>query len=105
MVMGRSLERLIDVLVLGMLLTFAYAMRGQQPGLAGVVIAAAIQFWMVKNATLPTTSENIAEKTAEAAASALLRKEERDVARGEKPRDVEIVGQADAVEVFELDDD
>lgn len=51
--MRRSSERLIDVLVLGMLLMFAWAMRGQQPGLAGVVLAAAIQFWMAKNATRP----------------------------------------------------
>lgn len=48
--MTRSSERLIDLLVLVTLLLFAYVMRTPQPGLAGVIVAAAVQFWMAKNA-------------------------------------------------------
>lgn len=56
--MKRSSERLIDVMVLAILLVFAYSMRNQQPGIAGVVVAAAVQFWMAKNATAPGTTSS-----------------------------------------------
>lgn len=50
--MQRSSERLIDVLVLAMLLMFGYVMRDAQPALAGVITAAAVQFWLAKNAKI-----------------------------------------------------
>ena len=67
--MRRSSERLIDVLVLGMLLTFGYTMRAEQPALAGVITAAAVQFWLAKNASEPRIS--VEEAAAKAAAEVL----------------------------------
>lgn len=67
--MKRSSERLIDVLVLGMLLAFGYAMREIQPALAGVITAAAVQFWLQKNASEPHIS--VEQATALAAAEVL----------------------------------
>jgi hypothetical protein len=68
--MKRSSERLIDVLVLTELLVFAYAMRTIQPALAGVITAAAVGFWLSKNAS-PAPSPSIEEAAALAAASVL----------------------------------
>lgn len=72
--MKRSSERLIDVVVLGMLLAFGYAMREIQPALAGVITAAAVQFWLAKNASEPKASveETKALATAVAAEAAAL---------------------------------
>lgn len=67
--MKRSSERLIDVIVLAMLLTFGYLMREIQPALAGVITAAAVQFWLQKNATAP--HETREQATALAAAEVL----------------------------------
>jgi len=54
--MTRYSERMIDVVVLLALLTFSYLMRAEQPALAGVIVGAAIQFWLVKNASAPHPS-------------------------------------------------
>lgn len=67
--MRRSSERLIDVLVLAMLLTFGYLMREIQPALAGVITAAAVQFWLAKNASEP--HQSIEQAAALAAAEVL----------------------------------
>lgn len=67
--MRRSSERLIDVLVLAMLLTFGYLMREIQPALSGVIVAAAVQFWLQKNASEPHAS--VEEAAARAAAEVL----------------------------------
>lgn len=67
--MKRSSERLIDVLVLTELLVFGYLMRTEQPVLAGVIIAAAVQFWLTKNASEPHAS--IEQAAARAAAEVL----------------------------------
>lgn len=53
--MSRVAERLIDMVVLTELLGFAWLMRESDPALAGVVVAAAVQFWMAKNATVVVT--------------------------------------------------
>jgi hypothetical protein len=65
----RSSERLIDAVVLLMLLAFAWLMREDQPGLAGVIVGAAIQFWLSKNASEPHLS--IEQAAAKAAAEVL----------------------------------
>ncbi len=67
--MRRSSERLIDVAVLTELLVFGYLMRAVQPALAGVIVAAAVQFWLVKNASAPHAS--LEEAAAKAAAEVL----------------------------------
>lgn len=72
----RSSERLIDAFVLIALLVFAYVMRAEQPGLAGVIVMAAIQFWLAKNASAPHES---VEKAAALAAAKVL-----EVAKDEK---------------------
>ncbi len=68
--MKRSSERLIDVLVLAMLLMFGYAMREIQPALAGVITAAAVQFWLAKNASAPHVT---VEQAAALAAAEVLK--------------------------------
>lgn len=67
--MRRVQERLIDVVVLAMLLMFGYAMREIQPALAGVITAAAVQFWLAKNASEPHMSIETAKEQATAAAA------------------------------------
>ena len=67
--MKRSSERMIDVVVLAMLLAFGWAMREIQPALAGVITAAAVQFWLAKNASEPHVS--VEEAAAKAAAEVL----------------------------------
>jgi hypothetical protein len=49
--MPRSRERVIDLAATALLLVFAWLFNDETPGLSGVVIAAAIQFWLNKNAT------------------------------------------------------
>jgi len=49
--LSRQRERWIDLAATALLLSFAWLFRQDTPGLSGVVIAAAIQFWLVKNAT------------------------------------------------------
>lgn len=66
--MKRVQERLIDVVVLAMLLTFGWAMREIQPALAGVITAAAVQFWLAKNASEPKLSVDEAAALSAAAA-------------------------------------
>lgn len=95
--MRRSSERLIDVLVLAMLLVFGYLMRSEQPALAGVITAAAVQFWLQKNATAPT-EPSIVEAAAKAAAD-ILKTAEKKAVMESKPKDVVITGQSDTVEV------
>ena len=51
--MTRTVERLIDLAAMLMLLSFCFLFRESQPALAGLVIGAAIQFWMSKNAASP----------------------------------------------------
>jgi len=68
--MKRSSERLIDVLVLTELLIFGFLMRTEQPVLAGVIIAAAVQFWLTKNASSPAAA-TVEEAAAKAAAEVL----------------------------------
>lgn len=51
--MTRTVERIIDLAAMLMLLSFCYLFRESQPALAGLVIGAAIQFWMQKNAASP----------------------------------------------------
>lgn len=60
---------MIDAVVLMMLLGFAYLMRETQEALAGMVVGAAINFWLVKNASAP--HESIEQAAALAAASVL----------------------------------
>lgn len=48
--MSRTVERTIDLAAMLMLLSFCYLFRESQPALAGLVVGAAIQFWMQKNA-------------------------------------------------------
>lgn len=68
-VMRRSSERLIDAFVLMMMLVFAWLMREEQPALAGVIVMAALKFWMDKNASEPHPS--VEEAVAKAAAEVL----------------------------------
>lgn len=75
--MRRSSERLIDVVVLIALLMFAFLMRGQDPALAGVIVAAGIQFWMTKNATEPHSTTEEAAARAAAAVLEVAREEQR----------------------------
>jgi hypothetical protein len=51
--MSRTVERTIDLAAMLMLLSFCYLFRESQPALAGLVVGAAIQFWMSKNAASP----------------------------------------------------
>lgn len=51
--MSRTVERLVDLAAMLMLLSFCYLFRESQPALAGLVVGAAIQFWMSKNAASP----------------------------------------------------
>lgn len=51
--MTRTTERLIDLAALLALLGFTYLFRDSQPTLAGLVVGAAIQFWVSKNAASP----------------------------------------------------
>lgn len=46
--MTRTVERIIDLAAMLMLLCFCYLFRESQPALAGLVVGAAIQFWMQK---------------------------------------------------------
>lgn len=66
--MKRSSERLIDAFVLLMMLVFAFLMREEQPALAGVIVMAALKFWMDKNASEPHVSIEDAQTLATAAA-------------------------------------
>ena len=79
--MRRSSERLIDVVVLGMLLTFGWLMRDAQPALAGVIVAAAVQFWLQKNASAPNDS---LEQAAARAAAEVLATARREAIHPEK---------------------
>jgi hypothetical protein len=63
----RTVERVIDLAAMMMLLSFCYLFRESQPALAGLVVGAAIQFWMQKNASSP---ESPAHKEAVAVAGA-----------------------------------
>jgi hypothetical protein len=85
--MKRSSERLIDAGVLGMLLTFGYLVRLSQPAILGVVVTAAVQFWLQKNAS-PThaSQEQAVALAAQAAAdaAALAAAQVLDVARHAK---------------------
>lgn len=61
--MSRTIERIIDLVALTLLLIFTYLFRESQPALAGLVVGAAIQFWMAKNASSPESQvhrENLA---------------------------------------------
>ncbi len=51
--MSRTVERCIDLCAMLLLLSFCYLFRESQPALAGLVVGAAIQFWMQKNASAP----------------------------------------------------
>ncbi len=51
--MSRTTERLVDLAAMLLLLSFCYLFRESQPALAGLVVGAAIQFWMSKNAVSP----------------------------------------------------
>lgn len=73
--MTRQRERLIDLAAMAMLLVFTYLIRAEQPALAGMVIGAAIQFWMQKNASAPHSPDEI-ERVAMAAAAVLRTAEE-----------------------------
>jgi hypothetical protein len=66
---SRTVERLVDLAAMLMLLTFCYLFRVSQPALAGMVVGAAIQFWMAKNAASPDSHKE-AEVVAAAAATA-----------------------------------
>lgn len=54
--MSRTVERLIDLAAMLMLLIFCFLFRESQPALAGLVVGAAIQFWMSKNAQSPDSA-------------------------------------------------
>jgi len=69
--MSRTVERLIDLAAMLMMLVFCYLFRESQPALAGLVIGAAIQFWMSKNAAAP---DSPAHKEAAAAIEAAARR-------------------------------
>lgn len=56
--MGPQRERLIDLAATAILLAFAWAFNQETPGLSGVVIAAAIQFWLVKGVPLKTPTDH-----------------------------------------------
>ncbi len=74
--MSRTAERLIDLVVLWSLLGFAFAMRFAQPALSGIVVAAAVQFWLTKNAAPPHMPDpKIAEAATAAAAVLAVAKE------------------------------
>lgn len=77
--MTRTVERVIDLAAMLMLLCFCYLFRESQPALAGLVVGAAIQFWMQKNAAAPDSaahreqtavSENLAAQALAAATAA-----------------------------------
>lgn len=65
--MTRTTERLIDLAAMLALLSFCYLFREGQPALAGLVVGAAINFWLAKNASAP---DSPAHKEAAAAATA-----------------------------------
>lgn len=67
--MKRIQERLVDAFVLLMMLVFAYLLRHEQPALAGVIVMAALKFWMDKNASEPHVT--LEEAAALAAAKVL----------------------------------
>ncbi len=56
--MSRTVERVIDLIAMLMLLAFTYLFRESQPALAGLVVGAAISFWMSKNASSPESAHN-----------------------------------------------
>lgn len=121
--MSRAAERLIDAWVLMMLFMFSYFIRIDHPGLAGVIIMAALMFWMNKNTTYTATI--IEDKAAAAAANVLqvareqvelskeaedrhqtVRAQERqDLKNIAEPQPVEIVGQQEVVKVNVVDKD
>lgn len=70
--MSRTVERLVDLAAMLTLLTFCYLFRESQPALAGLVVGAAIQFWMSKNASAPdsTAHKEVAAAAAAAASAA-----------------------------------
>lgn len=71
--MTRTVERLIDLAAMLMLLSFCFLFRESQPALAGLVVGAAIQFWMSKNAASPDSpAHKAATDAAEAAAKAAI---------------------------------
>lgn len=67
--LSRLRERLIDLIALAMLLSFAYLMRTSAPELAGGIAVAACAFWLTKNASTPHSS--VEEAAAIAAAKVL----------------------------------
>jgi hypothetical protein len=73
--MKRSSERVIDAVVLAMMLVFAYVMKDGQPALAGVIVMAALKFWMDKNASEPHASIEVAAAKAAAEVLAVARRE------------------------------
>lgn len=68
--MTRTVERLIDLGAMLMLLIFCFLFRESQPALAGLVVGAAIQFWMSKNAASPDSPAH--KEAAAAIASAAV---------------------------------
>lgn len=111
--MKRSSERLIDAFVLMMLLVFAFFLREEQPALAGVIVMASLKFWMDKNASEP--HQSLEEKTAKAAADVLQvakeqaqfthNLEQKRMDKVNTPTPVEIIGQADPVEVKVIEEE
>jgi hypothetical protein len=68
--MTRTTERIIDLAAMFMMLSFCYLFRESQPALAGLVIGAAIQFWMQKNAASPDSPAHKEAASVAAAAAA-----------------------------------
>lgn len=71
--MSRTVERVIDLIAMLMLLSFTYLLRESQPALAGLVVGAAIQFWMQKNAASPDSPAHKADDALALAAQDVLR--------------------------------
>lgn len=67
--MSRTVERVIDLIAMLLLLVFTFLFRESQPALAGLVVGAAISFWMSKNAASPD-SAHVKETAAAIAATA-----------------------------------
>lgn len=90
--MSRTVERLIDLAAMLMLLGFCYLFRESQPALAGLVIGAAIQFWMSKNAASPDSPAH--REAAAAIAAAAARTEAAATAAAQVLRTAEHVASA-----------
>lgn len=91
----RTVERIIDLAAMLMLLIFCYLFRESQPALAGLVVGAAIQFWMQKNAASPDSPAH--KEAAAAIASAAAQAQAAATAAAEVLRTAVLAAEVKAV--------